>query len=135
MKPICRFAGHTTLLLALVSCFPWDGGGQKLDESYKLWAADRRQDMTLYRHDGEGLIEPTVFAVGLDSTHLIVKRHPNGDRTRIEYYVVERSKDSPTGSPKKAIHGPLDSLAFEQARSTLGVSPRLTFQHVERDLE
>ncbi len=139
MKHLPAVGTWVVTMLTLSACFPWDAGGRKLDDTYELHAIDTREDMALYHRlpNGNkiGRIERTVFAVGWDSSHLIAKRHPTRDRTRTEYYVLERRKDSPSSDPSESVRGPYDSLAFDRERSRLGVNPQLRFQHVERDLE
>jgi hypothetical protein len=139
MKRLPAVGTRAVTILALTACFPWDAGGRELDDTYELHAIDTRQDMALYRRlpDGNGIgrIEPTVFAVGWDSSHLIAKRHPSRDRSHTEYYILERRKDSPHADPNESVRGPFDSLTFHRERSRLGVDSQLRFQHIERDLE
>ena len=127
------------ILALLTACFPFDGGGYRLDDAYELRAIDIPEDMALYRRLGGGnfvgRIERTVFAVGWDSVHLIAKRHPTRDRSRTEFYILERLKDSPGADPSASVRGPFDSLTFARERARLGVSPQLHFRHVERGLE
>lgn len=125
--------------LALAGCFPFDADEVPLDGPYFLWAADISADMALYYrldHDGGvGRVDATVFAVGWDARHLIVKRHPANDRAVVEYFIVDRAKDGPTADPKATVTGPLTAAEFAAARRRLGVDSALDFRLVLHELE
>lgn len=125
-------------LLAAAACFPFDAGEHRLDDQYFLRATDVAQQMALYRQVSEtGGIERigrTVFAAGADPHHVIVQRHPAGDRRRTEYFIVERARDSPLAEPSASVRGPFTRNEFERARVQLGVAPTLRFSLVLEDL-
>ncbi|HET9493904.1 MAG TPA: hypothetical protein VFR15_06710 [Chloroflexia bacterium] len=120
--------------LALSACFPLDGPEHRLDEQYYLWAADISEQMALYRqlpeNGGIERVGQTVFAAGADRRHVIAQRHPQGDRTRTEYFILERAKDAPLADSKTSVRGPFTKEEFEQARVRLGVAPTLSFSVV-----
>ena len=80
-------------------------------------------------------VRATVFAAGWDAHHVIVKRHPGGDRTRTEYYILDRRKDGPQAPPRQSVVGPLTAAEFATRRTALGVAPSLTFRLTLHDLE
>jgi hypothetical protein len=132
-----RFAALT--LLTFGSCFPFDAGTVALDGPYYLWASDIRKDMALYyavdSDNGVGRVGATVFAAGWDSHHLIVKRHPHGNRGLIEYFIIDRPRDTPAADPADVVAGPFSLAEFAAARVRLTVNPALDFTVVLRDLQ
>jgi hypothetical protein len=139
MMRLSRRACVPAALLLLAACNMCVAYDEELDGPYRLMAIDVREQMSVVygSPDGSGTyrIGETVFAVGWDRRHLIAKRHPDGDSTRTEYYVLEREKDSPTAPASASVRGPFDSVAFEQARQTLGVAPTVRFTRLLRELE
>ncbi len=121
------------------ACFPFEAYNEHLDGPYRLWAADTREQIHLSYDLGDGnsigRIGATVFAVGWDARHLIVKRHPGGDRSVTQYYILERQKDSALADPSVSVTGPLDSMSFEIQRRSIGVAPELGFMHTVPDQE
>src|SRR5437867_11028065 len=69
-------------------------------EKYVLLAVDARGQMNLAFDLGNGtavgLVGPTVFSVGADDKHIVVKQHPKRDlfgafdRSTTHYFVVAR---------------------------------------------
>lgn len=93
-------------------------------ERYVLLAIDTRAQMHL-AFDGTdgtaiGLVGPTVYAVGSDQRHIVVKRHPASDasgsfdRTQTEYFVVERTMSPDFASRREGVSGPLSRPEFER---------------------
>lgn len=127
------------LVGALVACFPFGGDEHKLDDTYYLGATDINRQMSLYRrigNDGIGRVGATVFAAGWDTHHVIVKRHPNGDRSRTEYFILDRAKDdAPERDPSASVSGPFTQEEFVHARRGAGVAPSLDFTLVLRELQ
>ena len=120
-------------------CVPSDSE-HAIDESYYLAATDISAQMSLYRRvdksTGIARVEPTVFAVGWDTHHLIVKRHPNNDRSKTEYFILDRAKDaSPLTDPSVSVTGPFSAEQFSDARRRAGVAPELGFALVLNDLQ
>lgn len=122
------------VVLTAPACFPFDGPEYRLDEQYYLGATDIAEQMALYRQisDKSGIerVGQTVFAAGVDRRHVIVQRHPSGDRTRTEYFILERAKDAPLADPSVSVRGPFSKEEFERARIQLGVAPALSFSVV-----
>src|SRR5215467_14016964 len=74
-------------------------------EKYVLLAVDARSQMSLSFDVGNGtavgLVGPTVFSVGADDKHIVVKQHPSKDpfsssfdRSTTQYFVVSRTTSS-----------------------------------------
>lgn len=84
--------------------------------------------------DGIERLGPTVFAAGADAHHVVAQRHPAGDRTRTEYFILERARDMALASPGASVRGPFTKDEFERERVRLGVSPALDFSVVLENL-
>lgn len=134
-----KFVLASFALLAFGGCFPFDAGHVRIDGPYYLWAADTRQDMALYyrvgRDGGVQRVASTVFAAGWDEHHIVVQRHPKGDRAVTEYFILDREKDNALAEAHQVVTGPLTAAEFAAARNRLGVSPPLAFTVRVRDLE
>lgn len=85
---------------------------------FHLIAIDTRSQMTLISEDSPlSLVGPTIFAVGSDSAHIVLKQHPalnlgatSFDRSITRYFVVDRNK---------RVRGPLDEKQFDQLAASL----------------
>ncbi|MDB4905991.1 MAG: hypothetical protein JWO05_775 [Gemmatimonadetes bacterium] len=140
-RALCRRTVTTAcvlLVIAPLSCFPFGGDEHSLEEPYYLAATDVGTQMTLYRRVGKdggiGRVEPTVFAAGWDKHHVIVQRHPGGDRSRTEFYIIDRSKDAPNCGPEASVIGPFTAAEFSEARRRAGVDSTLAFTLVLKSL-
>ena len=76
------------------------------------------------------LVGPTVFAVGADEKHIVLKQHPSlddagtkFDRSTTLYFIVGRDK---------LVRGPLKKEEFDALGATLALPP---FSKVFGDLE
>ena len=138
-RRVLQLAATISLLLSS-SCFPFSGDEYPLDEPYYLAATDVSKQMSLYRRigkdEGIGRVEPTVFAAGWDKHHIIVQRHPNGDRSRTEFFILDLAKDdAPERAPSVSVTGPFTAGEFAEARTRAGVAPGLSFTLVLSDLK
>ncbi len=124
---------------AALGCFPFDGGEHHLDGPYYLRATDVPEQMALYHRVGsDGGVErvpSTVFAAGWDARHLIAKRHPGGNRSVTEYYILERAKDTARREPAASVAGPFTEEEFAAARRRLGVASTLDFSMLLHELQ
>ena len=84
------------------------------------------------------LIGPTVFAVGADARYIVAKQHPAkdaltpGDRSRTNYFYIERTTSSDRQEQQKRVAGPLSEQEFRERAAALKLPP---FHKVFRDLE
>ncbi|MFN2624377.1 MAG: hypothetical protein ABR611_16225, partial [Chthoniobacterales bacterium] len=84
------------------------------------------------------LIGPTVFAVGADPHYIVAKQHPAkdaltpGDRSRTNYFYIERTATADRKEHQKRVSGPLSEQEFRERAGALKLPP---FQKVFRDLE
>jgi len=69
--------------------------------------------------DQSGLVDYTIYAVGSDARHIVVKQHPRGDKSITNYYIVDVNSSEIPLHPEMAITGPLTQAQFdESARKT-----------------
>lgn len=131
-------ANQRSVLLSTACLF--DSEEHKLDDVYYLGSIDLVDSMSLYRRidaqAGIGRVGPTVFAAGFDSQYVIVKRHPSGDRSKVEYFLLDRNKDdSPGRDPTASVSGPFTEKEFAVARARAKVDTSLQFTLVLRKLQ
>lgn len=124
---------------SVAACSLFDYESHRLDGPYELVAIDEPSQMHLAYDIGDGVsvgrVPATVFAAGADARHVIAKRHPGGDRTRTEWYILVRARDSASADPSASVVGPLTEAQFAAERERLGVAPSLEFTVVRRDLQ
>ncbi|SRR6266540_2620820 len=101
-------------------------------EKYVLVAVDARGQMNLGFDLGNGmtvgLVGPTVFAVGADDKHIVVKQHPSrdpfgdsSDRTTTNYFIVARTTSPEIAERQKGVRGPLTQKEFEALTTVLSL--------------
>ena len=126
-------------LLGAGACSLFDYESHRIDGPYELVAIDVPSQMHLAYDIGDGAsvgrVPATVFAAGADARHVIAKRHPDGDRTRTEWYILVRAQDSASADPSASVIGPLTEAQFGAERKRLGVAPSLEFTVVRRNLQ
>ena len=99
-----------------------------------------QRDLAFDTRDGSamGLVGPTVFAVGADDRYIVVKQHPAkdassaGDRSRTNYFYIERTDSPDFRERQRRVTGPLTEEEF-RGRATALKLP--SFQKVFRDLQ
>jgi hypothetical protein len=98
---------------------PWRGG------PFALAWIDRPDDVWLeYRIPDGGsqrLIEPRVFAVGWDGHYVVVKQHPNGNRSITNFFVIDATRESPRAERGDVVRGPLSEAEFERLSKELSL--------------
>lgn len=116
--------------LILTACSKWSIDTEWKSGSFRLIAVDVKSQMSLI-HEGSpvSLVGPTIFAVGADEKHIVLKQHPvldsNGtkfDRATTSYFIVGRDK---------GVRGPLTKEEFEALSTSLSLPP---FTKVFEDL-
>ena len=112
-------------------------------EKYVLIAVDARGQMNLSFDLGNGtavgLVGPTVFSVGADDKHIVVKQHPSRDafgssfdRSTTHYFVVARTTSAEIAERQKGVRGPLTQKEFAALTTALSLPP---FSKTFGDLE
>lgn len=105
-----------TLAALLAACFAGETPEQRLSGPYILLNAyaggDTRLAYDLGRGSSIGRVSPVVIGAGADGSHVIVKRHPDGNPSVTEYYIIDRRRDGPHAEPSDCVVGPLDHDGF-----------------------
>lgn len=71
---------------------------------------------------GDELPDPVVYAAGADARYVVAARHPNGDRSKTEYYYVLRTPPDEKGyGLHKTLFGPFDAQTFEVEKRRLNL--------------
>jgi len=107
-----------TLAGLLSSCSLFDSGIEWRGGPYALVWIDTSENVSLCRELGEGSwigrVESTVFAVGWDGRYLVAKQHPDGDRSKTNYFIVDARNDTPYRDASEIALGPLTASEFQQ---------------------
>ena len=140
-----RYANPWILIIAAASFFAgcdalspdtyWSGG------DYELIAIDTMGQMMLAvdLHNGGsiGIVGPTVFALGADDQHIVVKQHPSTDhfghfdQTVTHYFIVTRVPGT-AEEKEKGVRGPLSKDEFDRVAVSNSLPP---FTKIFKDLE
>src|SRR5258706_11123606 len=98
---------------------------EDIDGPYRLVAVDVMDQMNVCYGLGDGncieRIPRTVFAVGWDNSYIVAARHPENDKSKVEYFYIDRAVDGLHVDPPTAVKGPFDSYSFEQERQRLAL--------------
>lgn len=111
------------MLIALLSangCAWLDKGEHvKIVGDYEVGWDDlesNRSIKTLNRKCGDGcydvVVDSYVYSVGHNNLFIFVKQHPNLDKTKTKYFLIDVAKNSK--DVQKGIFGPLDKDQFEK---------------------
>ncbi len=101
-------------------------------EKYVLVAVDARGQMNLSFDLGNGtavgLVGPTVFSVGADDKHIVVKQHPSRDpfgssfdRFTTHYFIVARTTSPEIAERRRGVRGPLSEKEFQALTTALSL--------------
>ena len=126
-----RVAATLITCVALVACSKWSIDTEWKSDAFRLIAIDSKSQMSLIHEDSPvSLVGPTVFAVGADERHIVLKQHPatdqaatSFDRSITNFFVVSRDK---------RVRGPLKKEEFDLLSSSLSLPP---FTKVFDDLQ
>jgi hypothetical protein len=109
----------TVLLLALAGCSKWSIDTEWKSGEFRLIAIDTMSQMTLiHEASSVSLVGPTIFAVGADAKHIVLKQHPSTeagtkfDRSVTHYFVVTRDN---------SVQGPLTKEQFDALTTSLSL--------------
>lgn len=85
-------------IFLLSSCGLIDSGVEWRGGPYSLMWIDSPDNVSLCRDDGDtgctGRVDATVFAVGWNGHFVVAKQHPEGDKSKTNYYIIESRKNS-----------------------------------------
>lgn len=105
------------LLTAVVTACSLFGSGTEWENgTYKLAWIDTSDNMSLSRKlpggNAIGRVDATVYAIGADARHIVVKQHPGGDRSKTLYFIVDVQSDTDHADPKDVVVGPLTESQY-----------------------
>jgi len=114
------------LLCALLGgCGLFDSGIEWRSGPYALLWIDTSDNVSLSYDAGSGAwvgrVESQVFAVGSNDQYIVAKQHPIENKTKVNYFVVMRGKDSINADLKKVVIGPLTADEFERKSKELNL--------------
>jgi hypothetical protein len=99
--------------------------------NYLLIEIDTRGQMYLAFDEQSGkpseLVGPTVFSIGADDKHIVVKQHPSTndfggfDRSVTNFFIVDRTVNPGPADRRKAVRGPLGEEEFKKLSATLSL--------------
>jgi hypothetical protein len=128
---------RTVVISSLVAVLVAGCDGLWLDtywrsEKYVLVAVDARGQMNLSFDLGNGtalgLVGPTVFSIGADNKHIVVKQHPSRDpfggsfdRSTTHYFVVARTTSREIAEHQRGVRGPLTEKEFAALTTVLSL--------------
>lgn len=98
---------------------------ERIDGPYHLCATDVSTQMRLSYNAANrngvyvARVPATVFAVGWNEEYLVAKRHPNGDKSKTEYYYLIRKLDHEYADRSKCVRGPFSKTEFETKKNEL----------------
>lgn len=111
----------TLLLIVLAACSEWSYDTHWKSGDFRLIAIDTLSQMTLLHEPSSMfLVESTIFAVGDDEKHIVLKQHPSTeggrkfDRSVTNYFIVARDK---------TVRGPLTKEQFDALSTSLSLPP------------
>ena len=91
---------------------------------YRLVAIDVEEEMDVCYSIKDGCIgriPATVFATGFNHEYIVAARHPNRDRSKVEYFYLIRSLDGELVDPSLTVKGPFDAAGYQAEQIKLGL--------------
>ena len=120
-------------LFSVASLFSCNGlKNEHIIGRYYFVAVDARENMSLgysVNDDNSSFVDvvgETVFAAGYDDKYIIVKQHPENNRSVTNYYIVPIYKDF-NYSPEKGVIGALTLEQFNEKRKELNIDDSVMF--------
>jgi hypothetical protein len=117
-----RLATFLLLCVVMTACSEWSIDTEWKSGKFRLIAIDTMSQMSLIHEDSPiSLVGPTIFGVGADENHIVLKQHPakdqggfDFDRTVTLYFIVDRDK---------TVRGPLKKEEFDRLSASLRLPP------------
>ena len=130
------------IICLLSSCIGGSGFVTKdhIFGNYYLVAPDDDIQLSLSYHepvDGDNygtFITETIFAVGYNEKYIIVKQHPNNNRTVTNYFILPLIKGF-NWRTNNGLIGPLTLDQFNEKRKQLSIPDSLKFTIVKDNLK
>ncbi len=110
------------------SCAWFDSGTPWRSGNFALMWVDLPDEVSLSYDLGKGswstMIEPRVFAVGSNADYVVAQRHPHGDKTITQYFIVDAHRFDPR--TRVGIVGPLTAAEFVTKSTQMQLPPFTT---------
>ena len=71
----------------------------------------------------QGLVNPLVTGVGEDALWIVVKQHPNGDKTKTDYFYLPKRSSDEQKKGFDVAQGPFSETEFKQKTNDLKLPP------------
>ena len=117
----------------LVSCSE-KMGKFVIDRNYLVHITDVSSDRALYYDLGGGSfigrIPSQVTKIGWDNNFIIAEIHRDGDPKMLEFYLLDKNKDSRYANPSESVSGPLSESELQGILNDLGVAKTLKFTKI-----
>jgi len=121
MSTLLKYCAVLFAISLLSSCGLIDSGVEWRGGPYSLVWIDNPDNIALCRDDGgtgcTGMVDAMVFAVGWDGHYAVAKQHPQGDRSKTNYYIIESRK----AQKNDVITGPLTEQEFMKKSREMGL--------------
>jgi len=116
MNNFWRLLTTVSLGVVLAGCGLFDSGVEWQGGHYVLLWIDTPENISVYRELGSGnhigRIDATVYALGWDGRYLVAKQHPGGDKSKVNYFIIDGAADSDDAEPQKVVVGPLTESEY-----------------------
>jgi hypothetical protein len=123
MAQLLRYFAVCMTTGLMSSCGLFDSGVEWRGGAYALVWIDTAENLSVCRKlaggNWIGRVDSTVFAVGWDGRYLVAKQHPDNDRSKTNYFIVDAGNDTDYADPGKVVVGPLSTAEFQRKSAEL----------------
>ena len=102
-----------------------DSGTKWKSGPYEVYWIDLPSDLTLGLSIGDGnaigRVMPQVFAVGENDQWIVAARFPRGDRSKREYFYIEKAMDHSYLNADEIVKGPFTKAEFDSLKAKLSL--------------
>jgi hypothetical protein len=96
-----------------------------IDGPYRLVTLDLYEDSSIcYSSDDNGCVgrgPSSVFATAFNSSYIVAASSPSGDRSKVEFFYIDRALDGPHVDSSVSVKGPFTPETFALERARLGL--------------
>ena len=123
MMNIARIVPSFLVAAALFGC---DSGDRWESGKYRVYWIDASANLNLGYDLGNGggiiqRVEFQVISIGEDARWIVAARHPEGDKTKTEYFYFSKPDDGPYKNMNEIVQGPFTESEFRQKSKDLNL--------------
>ena len=119
MRTLLQFFMLFSAIL-LPSCDSWSFWQSGNYEVYAIDDSTRREfGVNLGGGGIQGLVQPIVVGIGEDTRWIVIKRHPDGDKTRTEFFYLAKLEVDAQQRGEDVAHGPFTEAEMTQKTQEL----------------